>query len=44
VGKHGERIAETVVALAPDAMKGAMRQKLAGQGILVEGGRRKTTR
>jgi hypothetical protein len=37
LGKHGERLSDTVVALAPDALNAALRQKLQGQGILLDG-------
>jgi hypothetical protein len=36
LGKQGERIADTVVALAVNGLTGALRQKLARQGIMLE--------
>jgi hypothetical protein len=41
LGKHAERIAEKVVALAAEGLTTALRQKLQAQGILIEGGRKR---
>jgi hypothetical protein len=41
LGKNAERLAECVVAVAADGVTTAMRQKLQGQGILLERGRKK---
>jgi hypothetical protein len=37
VGKQGERIGESIVAIPADGLTSALRQKLRGQGILLDG-------
>ncbi len=42
VGKSGERVSDTVVAIAEDALTSALRQKFASHGILLQGGTGRT--
>ena len=41
LGKHAERVGDTIVAVALDGLTSALRQKLQGQGVLVEGSKRR---
>jgi hypothetical protein len=41
LGKHGERLGETVVAITLNGLDSAMRQKLQNHGILLESGRQR---
>jgi hypothetical protein len=41
LGKHAERVGDTVLALAADGLTPALRQRLQSQGILIEGAKRR---